>query len=114
MRPIAVKNDLGEKIEIKWDADGNIQVRHSDIDRRHFGLFREFAKRIRQPSVKQGMEAKGLNPSFTESQAMLGRLGGHGYIVIGDKCFDLSVDEVRLILETVKLNGGIVPNRYAS
>ena len=29
MKPITIKNEDGETMDIKWDADGNIWVRHS-------------------------------------------------------------------------------------
>ena len=99
-------------MEIKWDDDGNIQVRHSDIDKKRFGRLCELSKRSRQPEVKQALEGKGINLASPDIQALLSRMGSA--LVIEGESFTISAQETALILDTVKLNGGILPNWSAS
>lgn len=112
MKPIAVKNSYGETIEVKWDADGNIQVRHSDVDKRRFGQFCELAKRLRQPSLREHLNkylaAQGTTIDDPLVQQLLGQLGS--LLVIDGRSFAISAEETALILQTVKQNGGILPN----
>jgi hypothetical protein len=108
MQPIKVENEHGETIEIKWDADRNIHVRHSDIDKERFGQLHEYSKRVRVPGLRRTLKEKGIDTSDPNVQAMAGRLGG--YILIDGEQFDINAKEVALIFEAVKQNGGIVPN----
>jgi YD repeat-containing protein len=107
-KPIAIKNEYGETIEIKWDDEGNIQVRRSDIDKERFGQRRELTKWSRLPEVKNSLKARGVDMKNPEIAALLGRLGS--LLVIDGQKFTINAEETALILDTVKRNGGILPN----
>jgi YD repeat-containing protein len=108
MKPIKIKNEYNETIELKWDEDGNIQVRHSDIDKEHFGKFHEFAKRSRQPQIKESLKGKGIDANNPQAKELLEKMGG--YLVIHGETFFINAEETAMILEAVKQHGGIVPN----
>lgn len=107
MKPIKIQNEYGETIEIKFNADGVIKIRHSDIDPRSWGELLESSKRMRQPEVKAAMKSKGAFET-PEAKEILGRLGG--YVIIRGKMQMINAEEVALIHEAVKQHGGIVPN----
>jgi hypothetical protein len=107
MKPLKVKNEYGETIEIKFNADGVIKIRHSDIDPKFWGELREISKRMREPGVKGAMERRGITAP-TQAEGCLKKLGG--YIMIRDKMAVINSAEVDLIHEAVKKAGGIVPN----
>ena len=102
VRPLMVENDYGERIEIKYNADGVIRIRHSDIDPKAWGTLHEIAKGIRHPVMNEFIEA---NPVSTEVAANTG-----GYLVIRGRTFAITAREISLIHEAVKEAGGIVPN----
>jgi YD repeat-containing protein len=106
MKPVSVKNEDGDTIEISWDADGNIQIRHSAIDRERFGQLHEYSKRLRHPGLKRRLAEQGLD--VPEAKALVEKLGG--YMMLGSEQFSISAGDISLILEAVKLNGGILPN----
>jgi len=108
MQPITTKNENGETMEIKWDDDGNIQVRHSDIDKKRFGQLCELSKRSRQPGLKQFLKGRGIDADSPDVQALLARMGS--VLVIEGRSFTINAEETALILDTVKRNGGILPN----
>ena len=109
MKPIAIKNADGEIIEIKWDLDGNIQIKHSDIGLKDFAPLHDRAKKMQQPDAVACLKAKGVAPSSEMVKEMATRMGG--YITDGSgETFSISAEELALIYETVKINGGIVPN----
>ena len=110
MKPIAIKNEDGEIIEIKWDADGKIFIRHSDIDKKRFGELREYTKVAREPKFKKILKDKGVDSPMAAE--LMGRMGG--YLVIDGESYIISAKEISMIFETVKLNGGIVPNWSSS
>lgn len=112
MKPIAIKNESGEVIEVKWDKDGNIFIRHSDIDKKQFGQLREYSKVIREPRTKEFLESHGINADHPIAKELLPKMGG--YIVIDGESRIINAQELAVIFETVKLNGGIVPNWSSS
>jgi hypothetical protein len=108
MNPIKIQNEYGEFIEVKWDADGNIQIRHSDIDKNNFGQFHEFAKRSRQPGIEESLKAKGIDANNPEAKELLAKMGG--YLVIKGQTYFVNAEETAMIIDAVKQAGGIVPN----
>src|SRR6266404_1882314 len=104
MKPIAIKNEDGEIIEIKWDKDGNIFIRHSDIDRKRFGQLREYSKVSKEPKFKEFLKANGIDADAPMIKDLTPKMGAS--LVIDDKSHIINTAEVSLILETVKLNGG--------
>ena len=111
MKPLKIKNDDGDTIEIKYDADGGIKIRHSDIDPKLWGELHEYAKRVRQPGLQSFLEEKGIdldNPEAKEVAEKLGKLGG--YTVLRGKTYSINSQEVAMIHEAIKQAGGIVPN----
>ena len=112
MKPISVKNEYGETIDIKWDADGNIKIRHSDIDPKRWGDLHELAKRMRQPGPRAAAErvgpAVGVDFESPEAKEMLARMGG--YMLIGRESYIVSAEELKLIYDAVREAGGVVPN----
>src|SRR5689334_1245376 len=99
MKPIVIENEYGETIEIKWDSEGAIQIRHSDIDKRKFGKFHEFSKRMRQPQVETFLKAKGIDPDSPEAKQVAGMLGG--YVVLCGNTYLVNPAETALILDAV-------------
>lgn len=112
MKPISVKNEYGETIDIKWDADGNIKIRHSDIDPKRWGDLHEHAKRIRQPGPRAVAErvgqAHGVDLESPEAKEMLARMGG--YMLIRGESYIVSAGELKLIYDAIREAGGGVPN----
>ena len=106
MKPIAIKSEDGDTIEIRWDADGNIEIRHSAIDRERFGQLHEYSKRLRHPRLRRHLAERGLD--VPEAKALIEKLGG--YMMLGLEQIPVSARDIALILEAVKLNGGVVPN----
>ena len=107
MKPIAIKNEYGETIEIKFNADGVIKIRHSDIDPKAWGELREYSKGMNHPQFKAVLEAKGI-PVTPDTIKLAGKMGG--YIVLRGQSKIINANEVALIHEAVKKAGGIVPN----
>jgi len=112
MNPIKIENEYGETIEIKSNDDGIIEIRHSDIDSKTWGVLHEYDKRIRQTSLKEFLTKKGIdmsNPLAAKiAEQMAGRAGG--YIVLKGKSYIVNAEEVALIHAAIKQAGGIVPN----
>lgn len=108
MKPLKIKNEYGEIIEIKHDADGAIKIRHSDIDPKRWGELHEYAKRMSQPKVKSYMAGKGIDLDKPGAKELLGKMGG--YIVIRGESYIINADELSRIHEAVKQAGGVVPN----
>jgi len=108
MNPITVKNEHGETIEVKWDDDGNLEIRHPDINKERFGKFHKFTSRINQPQVAKFVKGKGLNPDDPMVKEMLARMGG--YLDIDGATYLINAEETQLIFDAVQKNGGIVPN----
>ena len=112
MKPISVKNEYGETIDIKWDADGNIQIRHSDIDPKRWGDLHEHSKRIRQAGpralAEQVAQARGIDLESPEAKEMMARLGG--YMVIDSESYIVSAKELKLIHDAVRQAGGVIAN----
>ncbi len=112
MKPITIKNEHGETIEIKWDSDGTVRIRHSDIELKHWGELREYAPRLKQPGVhakvKEIAARRGVDLDSPEAKELAGRMGG--YILVGGKMYMISSQEVTLIHEAVRQAGGIIPN----
>jgi hypothetical protein len=107
MKPIEIKNDCGEIIEVKFDSDGVIQIRHSDIDPKSWAVLHEYSKRMRQPEIKAALETNKIFDT-PEAKEMAERLGG--YVVLNGDTHIVGADEVALIHEAVRKAGGIVPN----
>ena len=95
-------------MDIKWDADGNIWVRHSDIDKQRFGQLKEYAKEVRNLELQAKLEAMGVDTDEPTAKEMLGKMGA--YLVIDGDLKILDPKEMTAIMEVVKLNGGILPN----
>ena len=107
MKPIKIKNEHGETIEIKFSADGVIKIRHSDIDTKKWAVLHEYSKRIKQPEIKAAMEADGIFAT-PEAKELVSRLGG--YVVLRGSTQMVNAEEVAMIHEAVKQHGGIIPN----
>lgn len=105
VKPIKIQNENGETIEIKFNADGVIQIRHSDIDPKKWAVLHEYTKRMAQPKMKAALEAKGIG---AESKEMLAQMGG--YIVLNGDTQIVNAEEVASIHAAVKKAGGILPN----
>ena len=107
MKPIKIKNEFGETIEIKFDAEGVIKIRHHDIDPKKWAVLHEYAKRLRQPEIKAAMKAKG---AFDTPEAMdfARRMGG--YLLLNGDQQIVNAEEVAIIHAAVKQAGGIIPN----
>ena len=112
MKPISVKNEYGETIKIKWDADGHIKIQHSDINPKRWGDLHEHSKRIRHPGRRAVAEriagTQGIDLESPEAKEMLKRLGG--YMMIGRESYIVSAEELKLIYDAIEGAGGIVPN----
>lgn len=108
MAPLKIKNEYGETIEIKYDADGVIKIRHSDIDRKFWGKLHEHSKRIRQPKFQAFLAGKGIAPNDPAAKEMAEELGG--YMIIRGKSYIISAAELALIHGAIKQAGGIIPN----
>lgn len=107
MKPIKIKNEYGETIEIKFDADGVVQIRHSDIDPKKWAVLHEYAKRMQQPKMKAAMEVNRILDT-PEAKEIASRFGG--YVVLHGDTHMVNAEEVAMIHEAVKQHGGIVPN----
>lgn len=110
MKPIKIKNEEGENIEITFNEDGVIKIRHSDIDAETWGELKEFSKVMRHPGFQAFIAKQGINdldsPAAKELSEKLG-----GYIVMPNgESMMISREEVTAIHEAVKQAGGIVPN----
>jgi hypothetical protein len=112
MKPITIKNEYGEIIEIKYDDDGVIKIRHSDIDPKSWGVLHEYNKRLRQTSLQDFLKKKGLDINDPMVSGMMKELAGRmgGYILLGKDTYQVNAEEVALIHAAVKQAGGIVPN----
>jgi YD repeat-containing protein len=111
MKPIVLKNEFGEKMEVMWDDDGNIRVRHSDIDPTKFGELHEYSKQSRPPALGARLRTKGFDPTSSTSHELLGKMGA--CLVIEGKSYIIGRDEAAMIYDAVKQHGGIIPNRSA-
>ena len=111
MNPITIKNDSGETIEIKYDAEGGIKIRHSDIDPKRWGELHEYEKRLRQPGIHDVLAANGIDISDPETRNALGDTSAlGGYMLLRGKSYIISAKEVAMIHEAIKQAGGIIPN----
>lgn len=108
MKPLNIKNEYGETIQIKYDAEGTIKIRHSDIDPKSWGELHEFAKRMRQPGVQSFLAEKGIDSDNAQAKELAERMGG--YMVIRGKSYLINAQEMAMILEAIRQSGGIVPN----
>jgi hypothetical protein len=108
MTPIKIRNECGETIEIKFDAEGIVKIRHSDIDPKFWGELHEYSKRMRQPGIQAQFAERGCDPNSPLMKEAARRLGG--YIVIRGKSYIISAEELAKIQAAVKQAGGIVPN----
>jgi len=112
MKPISVKNEYGETIDIKWDADGNIKIRHSDIDPKRWGDLHELSKRIRQPGpgavAEKIAKAQGFEMESPELKELMAKFGG--YMMIRGQSHPVSGDEFKLIYDAIRQAGGVIPN----
>jgi len=111
MKPLTIKNEDGETIEIKYDADGVIKIRHSDIHPKSWGELHEYSKRIKKTDFKALMEKKkpeGVDFDSGEAKQMLNAMGG--YVLISGRSYIISAAEIKLIHEAVKQSGGVIPN----
>jgi hypothetical protein len=112
MKPIQVENEYGETIEIKWDADGNIKIRHSDIDPKQWGDLQELTKRMRQPGPRavalEVAQAHGVDLESPTAKELMARMGGS--MVIRGKSYIVSAEELKLIYSAIEQAGGVVPN----
>ena len=107
MKPIKIDNEYGETIEIKWDGEGNIKIRHSDVHPKLWGELHEYAKRMRIPEFKAAMEAHGILDT-PEAKEMAAKFGG--YMLLRGKSYIINAQEIALIHAAIKKAGGIVPN----
>jgi hypothetical protein len=111
MKPIRIKNDYGETIEIKYDAEGGIKIRHSDIDPKRWGELHEYEKRLRQPEIHDALAVKGIDLSKPETREALDAISAMGgYTLLRGKSYIISAKEVAMIHEAIKQAGGIIPN----
>ena len=112
MKPLKIKNEYGETIEIKFDDDGAIKIRHSDIDATAWGKLQQYDKRMRQASVQEFLTKKGIDMSNPLMAGMVKEMAGRagGYIVLRGKTYQVDAKEIAMIHEAVKQAGGIVPN----
>ena len=108
MKPIKIKNEEGEPIEIKFDADGRIKIRHSDIDAKSWGKLHEYAKRMKVPKLKSLAAGNEIDLDSPEAKIVAEMLGG--YMVLRGKTYMIGAQELSLIKEAVKQAGGIIPN----
>jgi len=108
MKPITVKNEDGETIEIKYDSEGRIKIRHSDFASKYWGELREHSKLLRHPGFQKFSAAKGLDLNTTMAKELAEKMGG--YVVIRGKSYIISVEEIALIHAAIEQAGGIVPN----
>ena len=107
MKPIKIENEYGETIELKFDADGVVKIRHHDIDPKKWAVLHEFSKRMKQPRIKAAMEADGIVET-AESKELLARFGG--YVVLNGDLQIVNAEEVAMIHAAVKQAGGTIPN----
>ena len=107
MKPIEIENENGETIEIKFDSDGIIQIRHHDIDPKKWAVLHEYTKRITVPRIKATLEANKIFET-PEARELLARMGG--YVVLNGDMQIVNAEEVAMIHAAVKQAGGIVPN----
>jgi len=108
MQPTQIKNSEGETIEIQWDDEGVIKIRHSDIDRNVWSELHEYSKRMNQSGPRAALEKSGINAEDELAKQVAAKLGG--YIVIDGKSFGISADEIAMIHDAIKKAGGIIPN----
>lgn len=114
MKPIKIANEYGETIEIKYDAEGAIKIRHSDVDPKRWGELHEYSKRMRHPAIQQIFEERlakeGMDPNINAAQiaAALDQQGA--YMVIQGKSYIINAKELAMIHEAIKQAGGIIPN----
>ena len=108
MKPITIRNEYGETIDVKWDSDGSIFIRHSDIDKKNFGQLREYDKQARNPKIAKALKDAGVDIEDPVAKELLPKMGS--YMAIGEKIYVVNARETALIIDTVRLNGGIVPN----
>ncbi len=112
MKPIKIKNEYGETIEIKYDAEGNIKIRHSDVDPKYWGQLHEYAKRMRQPKVRSVLASKaidlGVDLNSPEAKRVVEIMGG--YMVLRGKSYIINAEELNMIYDAIRQAGGIIPN----
>jgi hypothetical protein len=113
MKTIILKNKDGETIEVQSGADGQIRIRHSAIDRKAFGEFHEWSKRLKQPKAISALKQRGIDLESEEGKqavSFLAKVGG--YVVIRGElqAREITAEETALIYDAIKSSGGIVPN----
>lgn len=112
MKPLKITNEYGKTIEIKFNDDGIIKIRHSEIDSKAWAELREYDKEMRHASLQSFMLKKGIDLNSPEvkemAKSVAGRMGG--YVFLRGDTHMVNAEEVALIHAAVKQAGGIVPN----
>ena len=89
MKPVTIKTDGGGSAEIKVNADGDIFIRHSQMNPETWAELREYKQK----------ELAGID--------IIPKRGG--FIVVDERVFELTSREVNTIREAVSENEGMVP-----
>jgi len=103
MKRVKIKNDDGDTIEIKCDADGTVKIRHSDIDAKAWGELHEYAKSLKQPSVYFPLAEKGIIFNNPAARTIAERFGG--YVMVRGNNYVLAVEEMIMIQAAMKRCG---------
>ena len=106
VKTITLKNEYGETIEVRRGPDGKIQVRHSDVDPKEFGEFRDYAERnslIKKVVASYGGLATD-DSELKQAEAILDGAFVAGVVIRGHS-YNLNSDEARLIRDAIKQLG---------
>jgi hypothetical protein len=107
MKSITFKNSSGETIDVKRGEKGVIKLRHSDINPKRFGQYREYAVRdsLQKPGATDFFAKKGFDvtdPKIRDLMAHTMEIAGAGYMLLSNKIYYLNGEEVAMIRDSIK------------
>ena len=107
MTTITLKNADGVTIEVKRGPKEQIHVRHSALDAKTFGEFRDGGEVAKSPEMRELMLKKGMNPDDPLMAQAKENFNGMTWLNLfnnkpGDEMVFVSPEDAQLIREAIK------------
>ena len=107
MKTITLKNADGDSIEIKRGPEDQIHVRHSALDAKTFGEFRDGGEVAKSSAMRDLMLKKGMNPDDPLMVQAKENSKGMTWLNLfnnkpGDEMVFVSPEDAQLIREAIK------------
>ena len=101
MKPISLKNEHGEKIDVRRGIGGGIQIRHSSITGQDWAEYFSEGEDMTEAGKAAFFADKGIELNSPLLQKIHDTLGG-GRMVFNDRDCILDCDEVRMVVEAIR------------